>query len=302
MANLLADRGQTLQWPLVRQASYGFSTVLNGYPCKEMSPRERLVEASENKMEYAKTRAFWAVQLQGADEDLNEWYRVLQEPFDPVVVQQPGINGFVLKCVEFQSMTSRAEVIEKARIIVDKLNGAMKVTCGTGRISFNGLAEVMTDGTIDQTLFFESVQSSGRVGRVVVTTTGGPPNTAAPALAQKWIQLATTDGIVADMLRHLGNVPSWYDLYKIYEALRGLCKRSNKLHEKYWSPKQKMLGDFRHTANYYRHGLPHSARNKPPINPMPFDQAEELLRQMVNEVMDDLTLNTPTSSISQDSG
>ena len=239
-------------------------------------------------MNRPRERAFWAVLLHGNDKDMNVWHNLLQQPYDPIVQQIPHIEGFILRCAEFTEMTSAGEVLERARIIIDDLNGALRVTSGAGRISFNGLAEVMTDGTIQRTAYIEGVHFIEFVSQIAMVTTGGTPSPPGPSLAQKWIQLAATNDIVADMLRHFGNEPSWYDLYKTYEGVQALCEDFVKSNKRPWTPSKPTLTLFRRTANYYRHGLPHEARKNPPSKLMHFDEAREMIRRMVYGIMTDL--------------
>lgn len=236
----------------------------------------------------SKQRAFWAVPLQGAPNDLDKWQQVLREPFDPVVQQISQVEGFVLRCAEFSTMPSQFEVAERARIIIHNLNGAMRATSGTGRVNFNGtVAEVMMDGTVRLSAFAEGKAFLATVSHTAEVKTGGTPSPPEPALAQKWVQLAATNDIVADMLRNFGNVPSWQDLYKTWDNIRALCNTADLL-KRPWAPDEDSIKNFTHTANYYRHGFPHAARKKPPLEPMLLEVAHELVRRMVYGVMTDL--------------
>ena len=233
----------------------------------------------------SKARAFWAARLRGASSDLTDWERSLCEPFDPFVVRLPHSNELILRSAEFAGMTAALEVRERARIIIDDLNGAMRVTSSSDRVEFSGVTEVLADGTTNETLFVETVRSNSRIGQVAVVTTGGTPSAPQPSLVQKWIAAAAADDLVAEMLRHFGNEPSWYDLYKTFEGIRGLSKSLGGFETRPWTPGKAVVDRFAHTANYYRHGLPHPARKVPPSNPMPLDEAKELIRHMVASIM-----------------
>ena len=204
------------------------------------------------------TRAFWAAELTGQPDDLADWETWFREPFEPSVKRVVGLTKPVLKSAEFEKMMAASEVRERARLIIENLNGALRALSGTGRVELGGVIEVDTDGRANTTHVFVEGVIEGRArvrGAAAALAVGGnSPTTPRPSTAQKWIECAKTNDVVADMLIHFGKEPSWYDLYKTYEGVRALRK---KLKHKSWEPPS--LNNFTHTANYYRHALPHPA-------------------------------------------
>jgi hypothetical protein len=177
-------------------------------------------------------------------------------------------------------MRTASEVRERARIMIEYLNGALRAHSGGGRVELGDkVAKVDTDGRVTIHVFAESASFKLRVIPAIAVVSSKTPQ---PSAAQKWFAHATIDDVVADMLIHFGKEPSWYDLYKTYEGARELRKR---LKQKSCFPS---LKNFSHTANYYRHGLPHPAKKKPPSNPMSLEEATDLITGMVNSIMSEL--------------
>ena len=66
----------------------------------------------------------WGIKLCGHDFDLQDWRETLKEPFDLAVVQQG--DDFILRASEFQSCDSAPAVLDKAIVLIEVLNGAMR--------------------------------------------------------------------------------------------------------------------------------------------------------------------------------
>lgn len=225
----------------------------------------------------------WVIVLRGKPDDLDEWRRFLQAPYDPFVEQLPGLEAPVLRCTEFEGMAP-LKVYERARIIIDDLNGAIGVASRAGRVEYDGIAEVMADGTIKRSAFIEGAQFLILPSQIAEATTGGEPIPPGPTFAQKWLQIAAANETVADMLRHFGAKLSWYDLYKAYDGIAGLCGGEAALRKRPWAGSSRVTL-FKRTANYYRHGHPHGARTSPPSNPMHIEEAREFIGRMIYAVM-----------------
>jgi hypothetical protein len=233
-------------------------------------------------------RAFWAAELTGQPNDLAGWQALLREPFEPRV--EPffalGLTRTVLKSSEFEKMTTASEVRERARIMIENLNGALRALSGTERVELGGVLEVDTCGRVDTAHFGESGSYLFRGRPAALAVGGNSPITPQPSAAQKWIECARTNDVVADMLIHFGKAPSWYDLYKTYEGVKDLCGGEASLKQKSWVPPK--LKNFTHTASCYRHGLSHSSNENPPSNPMKLAEATELIATMVSSIMSEL--------------
>jgi hypothetical protein len=105
-----------------------------------------------------KTRAFWCARILGEPRDLYEWQRSLSPKADLFVERLSPSDELVLRSTEFDVLTTRLEVRERARDIIKALNGAMRAFCGTNQVRFGGVVEVFTDGTHQETIFGEANQ------------------------------------------------------------------------------------------------------------------------------------------------
>jgi hypothetical protein len=72
------------------------------------------------------------------------------------------------------------------------------------------------------------------------------------------------------------------------KALRKSLKKALRKSLKQKSCGSDSLTNFAHTANYYRHGLPHPAKENPPSNPMSLEEATDLITGMVCSIMSEL--------------
>jgi hypothetical protein len=230
-------------------------------------------------------RTFWAAELTGQPDDLADWETSFREPFEPTVEQvvANGLTKTVLKSAEFERMMTASEVRERARLIIENLNGAVRALLGAGRVELGGVLEVDKDGRANTHVFAEGVARGRARVRAASVVGGNSPITPQPSTAQKWIECAKTNDVVADMLIHFGKEPNWYDLYKTYEGVRDLCGGEASPKQKSWVPPK--LKNFTHTANCYRHGLPDTSNKNPPSNPMKLAEATELIAGMVSSIM-----------------
>jgi hypothetical protein len=167
----------------------------------------------------SKTRAFWCARVFGESRDLYEWERTLSTKVDPFVERLPHDDELVLRSGEFDVLTTRLEVRERALDMIRNLNGAMRALCGTNQVRFGGVLEVFTDGTHEETIFGEAHQILPMFISGGLVTTGVAPIPPQPSNVQKWYALASTNLAVAEMLCHFGEEPTFYELFKVYEAI-----------------------------------------------------------------------------------
>lgn len=228
----------------------------------------------------------WYVQLAGDKFDLEDWAYSLNEPFDPVVMEEPD-GTFLLKSSEFDSATTAEEVREKAKALINRLNGAMTVMHGARPVQVGGIIQVDDSGGRHASVFGEAVAIAlGRARARATSTVCGPNGEELPPLppqpsdAQRWNTLAAADDRVADLLEQLGKAADWYEIYKTIEFARDLAGGEQKL----WT----LLGtsavecrNLKQTANFFRHAL--APR---PKNPTPMADAKGLLNYMVRNVIE----------------
>ena len=233
-----------------------------------------------------KLPAGWYVELRGDSVDLDDWVYTLNEPFDPVALKQDD-GVYLLSSGEFAEASDAAEVREKAKGLIARLNGTMAIMHNARPVSCGGIRQVDEDGRSHITIFAEVVDFS--MGRCVVRATATilgpdgkplPPPPPQPSAAQEWNYLATLSDDVADLLEQRGRAKGWYEIYKTIEIAEGIVGGKHKL--------RKLLGasgdDFinlRQTANFFRH-----ARAPRPKILTDLSDANSLLNFLVRVVLD----------------
>jgi hypothetical protein len=156
---------------------------------KAMTPRRSV---AKKPISPRPTVKFWAVELSGDSSDLESWEEALREPFDPwVEFQRPPHGGpRILRSKEFDNLTSYQEVNTRAQIMVDRLNGTLRVPTQTRKVSIGYIWRQLRDGA--------TVGGAGK--------SEGSSRTP----AQHWLSYASSHDVAAEMLMLtiIGSKPS----------------------------------------------------------------------------------------------
>jgi hypothetical protein len=226
----------------------------------------------------------WCVRLEGDPLDLEALADAL---FGDVRIVRGG-DRFYLRAPDFESFASEeAEAVSRrATEIVRVLNGAAQVHHGDHRpISVGAAALVKKDGSIQHYVFAATaggLRLRGRIAALTVTRAGThepePPPTSP---IERMTIRGLTDADVERVLRIFGRDDVDYrDLYFVFEIVRAAV--GGGIYQ--WLARAD-VDRFRHTANSptaigekARHG---HERTQPPSDPMPFDEARELIRRLV---------------------
>ena len=228
----------------------------------------------------------WYVELRGENIDLDDWVYTLNEPFDPVAFKHPEW-GYVLSSSEFTLSASASEIREKAKALINRLNGTMAVMHRCKPVSGGGIRELREDGISNVTVFAEMVAIS--FGRAVARGTAtvirpdglpGPPPPPQPSMAQSWNLLATFDNNVADLLEQHGKADGWYEIYKTLELAECIVGGERRL-KRLLGASGQAYANMRRTANFYRH-----ARAARPVTMPTIHEAIKLLHFIVRTVLD----------------
>jgi hypothetical protein len=226
----------------------------------------------------------WWVRLEGDPFDLEALADAL---FRDVRIARGG-DHFYLRAPDFESFASAdAEAVHRrATEIVRVLNGAAQVHHGDHRpISVGAAALVKEDGSIQHYVFAATaggLRLRGRIAALTVTRAGThEPEALPPSPIERMTLRGLTDADVEGVLRIFGRDDVDYrDLYFIFEIVRAAA--GNQIYE--WASHAE-LDRFRRTANSptalgedARHG---HERTDPPRDPMPFDEARELVRRLI---------------------
>ena len=236
-------------------------------------------------------REFWAVELLGDDHAIECWEHSLREEGDryAYVIRHPNCTPPLLRCSDFDAMAHAREILPRARVLVDEINGAIRATRGCDRVNLGNVIEARKDGLVNRTLFAEMFASENRFGPGIVHVDGQTNSSPKPSIAQRWLKAASHNDLASELLMHFGKGKDWYDLYKAYECLRAIWERDNQLQRVIHKPNKGEFRRFTHTANFYRHGADHAARKNPPKVPMAILEADAFIEARLIEAMEHLS-------------
>lgn len=233
----------------------------------------------------------WYVQLIGDTFDLEDWDYSLNEPFDPVVIAEAD-GKFLMKSSEFDSAASAEEVREKAKALINRVNGAMSIMHGTTPMQVGAIIRADETGGRQSYVFAEAEgialgRCRARATAIALGPNGEviPPSPPQPSDAQRWNTIAADDDGVADLLEQHGKANDWYDIYKTIEFASLLAGGEHRL----WTllgPSAADCKNLKQTANFYRH-----ARAPRPKSPTSVGDAKPLLNFMVRTTIDALKVD-----------
>jgi len=146
----------------------------------------------------------------------------------------------------FDQMQDVVQVQEASRVVVARINGAM-------RLEDSGFEGVHLSGRYRNETGEHVVVGAGTaVGRAkagMVTVAGGTPSPRPPG-PREYVQLSGTDLAAADVLRIISKGDlDWYDLYKIFEIVREDIGGERVMTAKGWAVASD-LSAFRVSANH----------------------------------------------------
>jgi hypothetical protein len=201
------------------------------------------------------------------------------------VIEEDG--SYYLKSSDFDSLGSADEVRERARAIIEMLNGAMKLYTPSFRGIYEaGVTLIEEDGRRRHYVYLEaSITLRSKVSANPTVTTSNGAREIAPPLTnvESWISLAKTDKAVADAL-HFFRDNTWISLYKVYEIISEDVGGEEAIIRNGWATERR-LNRFRQTAqskaalgDLARHA---ASRFKPPSRPMTIQEAGSLLRGVI---------------------
>ena len=233
----------------------------------------------------------WSVSIEvDPPDDIDDWKYFLQKPFDPWLEErtQNSEHLLLLRTSSFDGLVTASEVHERALPILERLNGAFRLSrgFGYGTLRASGAVQIKGDAALARYYFLQPQDIAVRVKMsrpsIVVTDAAGnviPPAPPSPSEVQVWTKVADGDDVIAELLIHFARCDNWFDLYKTYELLKKRCGGQKLLFGKPWAP-EAQVRTMRETANFYRH-----ATYPRPKNPMSFDEARAFLQSMVRSLL-----------------
>lgn len=205
--------------------------------------------------------------------DLLDWAEAFKPPFNPWVelIEIPARENtaYVLRSNAFDRAKSSEEVHSLATLLVDRLNGAVRISVGGEKVSYQGVLEFALNGSIKHhyvaSVGTASLRIRGSAVGLAMTVDGVeiPPPTPQMSSPQKWIEVADPslprensghlkEELVADLLSQAGRCDNWFDIYKTIEFAEKLSGGEHKLRSVI-GVDGAALKDARSTANFYRH-------------------------------------------------
>ncbi|MDT8344105.1 MAG: hypothetical protein RQ752_06695 [Thermohalobaculum sp.] len=228
----------------------------------------------------------WGVELNGADADKEVWQMLLKPPFDPFVEEVKDERGdyLVLRSTTFDGVASGGDVHQLAKQLFRTLNVAMSKNADTDPVTNGAVVEFVPNGSPRRChhLELQGIEARSRVGMAKLTVTDAqgnviePPPT--PSRVQDWMRVATLNPEIGSALRYLEGKPGWVELYKAYEAVRGLPNGGISKNE---------ITRFTQTANARERHHPNN-KKKPHENPMELWEARALITRWVSAAIDDI--------------
>ena len=241
------------------------------------------------------SRPGWGVLLGGEAFDLEDWQEALKRPFDPWVVETE--DGLILRSSLLDPATTASEAYERAKALMDKVNGALGVSHGARVVRLERIAEILSDGTRQLQVFgqFDVVErpDKARFIGVVFGPDGKPkpPPPPGPSNPQRLLSIAAEDDLLADALTYFGRGDDWFDIYKGLECLveRFGGGDPDKFCARGWADPDQITRLIR-TANTYRH-----ARGKPGPRPQPSPMERTEARGLLAKLMARAFHEAPTT-------
>ncbi len=224
----------------------------------------------------------WVVTLSGSAHTLEELSKVFDAPEICILKNN---DKYILKSKDFAALGSYDQVRDHTTEILTPLNGAAKLSLGSGSpIKIGSISEIRDDGTRYTYVSAEVVGASATITcSVVVIHADGTieeSHPADPAIA--WMVLSKRDAHVKNALRLIENdFETWYGLYKVFEIIR---EDAGNIVKRGWCAEAE-LKRFTQTANS-PNALGVNARHAKaipaPPDPMSLSSAKSFIQKLMN--------------------
>ncbi len=224
----------------------------------------------------------WCVKLEGHKFDLEDLPTWFSSP-DLKVIEENG--EYYLKSREFNSFPEASVVRERAKEILQDINGAAKVHSSEFQpISIGSIMRIDENGRHHYYQEFTETIKLRDKTYVEITKSCSveeEQETREIIPVESWVTKAKQDRNVKKILRFWSTEETtWFFLYNILDAIEEDI--GCKVHEKGWAA-DNQVNQFTHTANCYAAlGLDsrHGRDFKPPDRPMEFSEAQNLIRNI----------------------
>jgi len=224
----------------------------------------------------------WVVTLSGSAHTLEELSKVFDTSEICILKND---DKYILKSKDFADLGSYDQVRDHTTEILTSLNGAAKLSLGSGSpIKIGSISEIRDDGTRHTYVSAAVVGASATITcSVVVIHADGTIEESHPAdPAITWMALSRRDAHVKKTLRLIENdFETWYGLYKVFEIIR---EDAGNIVKRGWCTEAE-LRRFTQTANSPE-ALGMNARHAKaipaPSDPMSLSSAASFIRKMMS--------------------
>ena len=132
------------------------------------------------------SRVGWGIVLGGHAFDLEDWQEALKRPFQP---SDPWVSetkdGLILRSSPLDSAATASEARERAKALMDEVNGAIRASYGAGAVRLEDIAAIHSDGTIRRDFFKQpgtaDLRLKGRAPFLVLMVSSNPAKSPSPA-------------------------------------------------------------------------------------------------------------------------
>jgi len=221
--------------------------------------------------------------------DLKDWGEDLPPPFDSSVAvlsdkDNPTVHVRVLRSTSFDTCTSAFDVRAIAIPLVRTLSGLIGVRREAMPVAFDGLIQLMDDGSWKRYTLGEANQMMRSPKTRATASVGGDNSSSAPA-TPSYAQL-TIQGLSDDLraaLSYYDMADNWYDLYKSYEAVLSHLNPRNEARAK---DKLQKLGLTYHELRGLKGSAQHHRHHETDApNDFTFHEAKALTRRIIDAVL-----------------
>lgn len=229
----------------------------------------------------------WGIELNGLEADQKAWRNELKSPFDPFVEEIKDERGdyLALRSSVFDGLTTWEEVREVAKELFSTLNVAMSKIVDTDPVTIGSIIEFVPDGQPRRYYYLEAkggaMRLRGGIAEMTKKDAQGdviePPP--APSRVQLWMRAVILEREIGSALRYLEGKPSWFELYKAYEAVRNMPNGGIS---------KKEIKRFTQTANAGQRHHPNNS-HKPHKRPMELWEARAFITRWVSAAIDDVS-------------
>jgi hypothetical protein len=179
------------------------------------------------------SRIGWGAMLAGDPLDRDDWQEALKQQSDrlhPWVTKAEA--RLILRSSLLDNEATANAAYERAKELINEVNGAMRAIRQTGIVRLDGVAEVLSDGRC-RPVAIEQMVSAVRIREGFVATLLGadgkpkPNPEPRPSEVQRWLSIAAEDSagsgdetaLLSDALKHFARGDDWFEVYKALECL-----------------------------------------------------------------------------------